>query len=77
MAYLDKQNTDCLKGLCAMAVVISHLCSQTGIGSSLGLGAIYSALGYLAVSVFFALSGYGLAFSYNRTGGVFIYIHKS
>ena len=72
MTYLEKQNTDCLKGLCAIAVVISHLCSQTGIGSSLGLGAIYSALGYLAVSVFFALSGYGLAFSYNRTGGGYL-----
>ena len=72
MEYLEKQNTDCLKGICAVAVVTHHVFNLTGMGSSIGLGPVLTALGYLAVSVFFALSGYGLAFSYNQNGGGYL-----
>ena len=52
--------TNSLKGLFAIGVVLSHLCSRTGLGSSIGLGPIYTALGYWGVSVFLFISGFGL-----------------
>ena len=42
--YLSRENTDCLKGICAIMVVICHVCSRTNIGASIGLGPIYTAL---------------------------------
>lgn len=64
--YLSRENTDCFKGICAMMVVLCHVCSRTGVGSGIGLGPIYSALGYLGVSGFMFMSGYGLTFSLTK-----------
>lgn len=61
--YLSRKNTDCLKGVCAVMVVLCHVCARTGIGASIGLGPIYSAFGYLGVSGFMFMSGYGLTYS--------------
>ena len=73
--YLSRENTDCLKGICAIMVVIS----RTNIGASIGLGPIYTAFGYWAVSGFMFMSGYGLTHSilnkYMR-GGVFTNLLK-
>lgn len=68
--FLEKENTDCIKGICAIAILIAHLYSRTGIGSTIGLGPILTSFGYLGVSVFFALSGYGLAYSYENKKGI-------
>ena len=77
--YLSRENTDCLKGICAIMVVICHVCSRTNIGASIGLGPIYTAFGYWAVSGFMFMSGYGLTRSilnkYNG-GGVFTKLLK-
>ena len=69
--YLSRSNTDCLKGICAIMVVLCHVCSRTGIGSALGLGPIYTAFGYWGVSGFMFMSGYGLVCSLikNSDGG--------
>lgn len=64
--YLSRSDTDCFKGLCAIMVVLCHLCARTGIGASIGLGPIYSALGYWGVSGFMFMSGYGLTCSLTK-----------
>ena len=64
--YLTRSHTDCFKGLCAIMVVLCHVCSRTGIGASVGLGPIYSAFGYWGVSGFMFLSGYGLVCSLQK-----------
>ena len=66
MELLSKKNSDCLKGIFAIAILFHHLCGRTGIGSTIGLGPIYTALGYWAVSVFLFISGYGLAYSFDK-----------
>lgn len=57
---LDKETTICLKGVLAVMVLISHLHGRVDLFDSSILGTMFSAFGYLAVSVFFFLSGYGL-----------------
>lgn len=65
--YLTRSNTDCFKGICAIMVVLCHVCSRTGIGASIGLGPIYSAFGYWGVSGFMFMSGYGLICSLSNS----------
>ena len=48
----SRSQTDCLKGVFAIGILICHLCSRTGLGSSVGLGPIYTALGYLSFYVY-------------------------
>jgi probable poly-beta-1,6-N-acetyl-D-glucosamine export protein len=72
--YLSRENTNILKGICAVMVVLHHVCSRTGTFSEIGLGPIYTAMGYWAVSVFMFVSGYGLMCSLTKSphsGGVF------
>ena len=68
--FLDKNNTDCLKGIFAICVLTHHICNRIGIDGA--LGPFLASWGYLSVAIFFVLSGYGLAFSYKSRGGVFI-----
>lgn len=67
--YLSRETTDCLKGICALMIVLCHVCSRTGIGVSIGLGPILNAIGYCGVSGFMFVSGYGLSCSLLRNGG--------
>lgn len=65
--FLDKNNTDCLKGIFAICVLTHHICNRIGIDGA--LGPFLASWGYLSVVIFFVLSGYGLAFSYKSRGG--------
>lgn len=77
MQLLPKQKADSLKGIFAIAILLCHLCGRTGIGSQIGLGPIYTAMGYWSVSVFFCISGYGLAYSFkNRENYLNNFIRK-
>lgn len=77
MELLSKNNSDSLKGIFSIAVLLCHLCGRTGLGSQIGLGSIYTAMGYLSVSVFFCISGYGLAYSFmNRSNYLNNFIRK-
>ena len=71
--YLSRNNTDCLKGICAIMVVLCHVCARIGIGAGVGLGPIFTAFGYLGVSGFMFMSGFGLTVSllssYKNGGG--------
>ncbi len=58
---LDLNTTSCIKGILALMVLICHLHARVDVFATSLLGTIFSAFGYLAVSVFFFLSGYGLS----------------
>lgn len=58
--FLSKSTTNCIKGLCILVVILSHI-SQRMQNPSPIKPFMFSA--YLAVSMFFFLSGYGLMFS--------------
>lgn len=51
--YLSKNNSDCIKGLFALCVLLHHIYQGSGLfrGSILGMG--LQALGYLSVAMFF------------------------
>ncbi len=68
--YLSKENTNCLKGVLAIGILVHHLYQHTGLfrdGWSRLLGYCLQASGYLIVAIFFFLSGYGLAANYQKT----------
>lgn len=59
--YLDRDTTTCLKGAAAIMVLIHHV-EQTGIVSRYFVPLGY--IGFITVSIFFFLSGYGLTYGY-------------
>lgn len=64
--YLSKEYTTCLKGICAIIVVIHHLYQRFGFFAGTHIGTILGLSGALAVSMFFFYSGYGLMFTSKR-----------
>ncbi len=61
--FLDRNITDCLKFLCCILVASSHY-AQYAVAQDVNAGLLLQLLsmqgGYLGVSIFFFLSGYGL-----------------
>ena len=66
--YLSVERTVCVKGILAVAVLFHHLYQNGGAFKSSSIGTVLQALGYLSVSVFLFLSGYGLMYSYKHKG---------
>ena len=64
--YLSRENTQALKGVLAIAVFLSHLIPASGVFGTSILNTLFHMLGYLSVSLFFFLSGYGLMASYSK-----------
>ncbi|MDU5108905.1 MAG: acyltransferase family protein, partial [Clostridium sp.] len=58
---LSVYNTNLLKGIAAILIVISHIGNKYGIR-------YFTPLGGIGVSVFLMLSGYGLLLSYKKKG---------
>lgn len=61
--WFNKKNTDQLRGLCAMLIIVHHIASQnfsSGIFHQIDYVSIVS--GYLLVGYFFLISGYGLEY---------------
>ena len=50
--YLNKKYTNCIKGICAIMVVMNHMFEESRLW------------GILAVAIFFFYSGYGLMYEY-------------
>lgn len=65
---LSIQTGNTLKGIFTIAILICHINAVTGMLNYGFLGTAVSALGYLSVSGFFFLSGYGLSVSYDKKG---------
>lgn len=70
--YLSKNHTDCLKGIMASLVLMCHLRGRMPVLNDTVIGSLFTALGYLSVSVFFFISGYGLMASYKNKGDGYI-----
>lgn len=68
---LSKGNTTCLKGILSLIVVLHHLDQNTALFCWVPDGILYIS-GYLAVAVFFFLTGYGLVSSYHAKGQAYI-----
>jgi len=57
---------DMLRGLCALGVCVYHYCRWSDIKISEQMQGVFGLVGTYGVSVFFVLSGYSLAFAYER-----------
>lgn len=66
--YLSLPNTNCVKGIFALCVLLHHLYQHSGLFHDTYIGVIFQGLGYLSVAMFFFLSGYGLRISHNIKG---------
>lgn len=64
--YLSKDNSNCLKAIFALMIVLSHLYSNRSFFAV--LGPIFTSFGYLSVAGFLFFSGYGLTYSYAKKG---------
>ena len=68
--YLSHDNTNCLKGIFAVFVLIHHLYQYSGLFDDSAIGLAFQALGYLSVGMFFFYTGYGMMVSKNKIGYV-------
>lgn len=66
ISFLSKDRTLALRGVLALMVLICHLHARVKLFSNSIFGTLFTAFGYLAVSAFFFLSGYGLNESYKK-----------
>lgn len=71
-SMLSIQKTNALKGILAICVLISHLYSIFHFESKILNWVVGSLMGYLSVSLFFFLSGYGLESSYEKKKDTYI-----
>lgn len=58
--FLAKDATVALKGILALMVLVSHIHGKIDLFDTSILGTLFSAFGYLGVSAFFFLSGFGI-----------------
>ncbi len=66
--YLSKENTNCMKFVFAIAIILCHMFAYTPFGEEIGIGVVITAFGYLSVSAFLFFSGYGLTLQYINKG---------
>ncbi|MBQ8325263.1 MAG: acyltransferase [Clostridia bacterium] len=64
--YLDLQISGALKGWLAVCVLASHAIPAAGIFAGSIINPLVASLGYLSVSVFFFLSGFGIMAQWER-----------
>lgn len=72
--YLQKENTTALRGILASMVLIHHIYLTWGgyFENQLVHFVLFSLFGYLPVSIFLFLSGYGLSVSYKEKGDSYV-----
>lgn len=63
---MERNSTNSLRGFFAMIIILFHLSQQITSGM---LFKVMGEMGYLAVAIFFCLSGYGLLTQFINTGG--------
>ena len=66
--YINKKNTEIYKGILVICVFLAHLGNYEINYFDNYSFQFLTPLGYLAVSVFLFLSGYGLSYSVNEKG---------
>ena len=70
--YLSYANTKCIKGICAVGILLHHLFQYSKIEVNPLLEIVLQSMGELLVAMFFFFSGYGLVISYMRKGKKYI-----
>lgn len=70
--YLSRENTDCMKGIFALAVLFHHIFQQINVLQWYPLKSVMLAMGQWGVSVFFFISGYGLMESFQKKGRQYV-----
>ena len=76
--YLSKSNTNNIKGIFAVLVVLCHIWGRIAADVNTSnfiianLGRLFSIMGYISVSIFFFISGYGLMLQYKEKGREYI-----
>ncbi|MDO4742455.1 MAG: acyltransferase family protein [bacterium] len=70
--YLSIKNTNCLKLIFVAVVVIHHLYQKLSVPQEGVIADMFYSLGYLSVSVFFFLTGYGLFAQYRLKGDSYL-----
>ena len=66
--FLSVDISNCLKGIFAVMVLLTHMHGRVALFSNSIVGTLFSAFGYLAVSGFFFLSGFGLTEQSKKEG---------
>lgn len=76
--YLSLNNTKCLKGVFAVAILVHHIYqySLRFLPETPAWGGVLQCLGYLSVGMFFFHTGYGLMLSSKREGYVVAFLKK-
>ncbi len=74
--YLSKEQTNALKGIASCMVLICHLQANVDLFKSSIIGTVFSSFGYLAVSIFFFISGFGLYEQLKKAPDKKAYIQK-
>jgi peptidoglycan/LPS O-acetylase OafA/YrhL len=69
---IAKEVSVCLKGIFALMVLLHHFQQRTAIIAHPLLGKCFELLGFLSVSVFLFFSGFGLVFSYEKKGELYL-----
>lgn len=64
--YLSKENTDCVKGIFAVSILLHHIAQFNPVELPYYVHILVQSMGYLSVSVFFFFSGYGLSLQYRK-----------
>lgn len=67
--YLSVANTNALRGIMAIAIMLHHLSEHSSSGR---FSHLLNHLGYLLVAVFFFLSGYGLMVQFSKKGKEYV-----
>lgn len=70
--WLSKDQTDCLKGIFAVLVLLHHVRAQMSCLNDTIIGMIFTAMGFLSVGVFLFFSGYGLETQFKKKGNNYI-----
>lgn len=70
--YLSLDNTNSLKGIFAVFVLLCHLRGRMPFLNGSLIGSSLTALGYTSVAMFFFFSGYGLMTSYKKKGHKYV-----
>ena len=63
--YMDRESTIPLRGIFAILIIFHHISQRTSCGD---IFKTLSYFGFLNVSIFFTLSGYGLLYQYKNKG---------
>lgn len=74
--YMSKEYTTCVRGICALLVVVHHLYQYTGLFWGTFIGDVLQSMGYLCVAVFFFYSGYGLMLSSSKDSYIESFFRK-